>query len=137
MVLMVKKILVVLTIMIFTASWSFAADDLFSKIDTNKDDKISRQEYMNAVVESFSKLDKNRDGVLSREEILSIDKIDAEIFIKENDINNDGKIIKKEFEQAAEKRFTALDKNKDGYIDKKTWLSDHFTKSLKFILFRF
>jgi Ca2+-binding EF-hand superfamily protein len=115
-----KKILAVLTIMLFTAAWSFAAEDLFSKIDKNKDGKISKQEYMDAVAGTFDKLDKNHDGILTREEI-KLNNIDVEKFIKEADTNKDGKINKKEFERAAEKSFSSMDKDKNGYIDKKEW----------------
>jgi Ca2+-binding EF-hand superfamily protein len=116
-----KKIFAALMIILFAAVWSFAADDLFSKIDANKDGKISKQEYMDATAATFRKLDKNKDGFLTKDELKVLDKIDAQRFLKEVDINKDGKISQDEFNKAAEKRFKFLDKNNDDFIDRKEW----------------
>ncbi|MCG6537429.1 MAG: EF-hand domain-containing protein, partial [Syntrophales bacterium LBB04] len=96
------------------------ADD-FSRSAAYKDGRISKKEYVDAVIKSFHKLDRNRDGFLTKDELKTIDKIDAEKFVKEEDINEDGKISKEEFIKAARKRFKLLDKNNDGFIDQKEW----------------
>jgi Ca2+-binding EF-hand superfamily protein len=116
-----KKILMVLVMMFLTVSVGFAAEEILPKLDKNKDGKISKQEYLGAVSGTFNKLDKNRDGSVNRDELLHMDKKDLEAFIKEADTNGDGIIIKKEFEQAAAKRFQQLDKNGNGFINKDEW----------------
>jgi len=116
-----KKILAVTMIVLFAVSLVFAAEDVFSKLDKNKDGKISKKEYMEATTAVFERLDKNHDGVITRDELAHMDKKDADQFIKETDINKDGKIIKKEYDRAAAKRFKQLDKNRDGFINKREW----------------
>jgi Ca2+-binding EF-hand superfamily protein len=117
-----KKILSVLTIIFLSVLFAYAADeDTFSKMDKNKDGKVSKQEYMDAMSEKFDKIDKNHDKILTKEEIRSSCKVDAEKLIKEINPNSEEKIIKKMYMQAAEKQFKSIDKNQDGYIDIKEW----------------
>ena len=132
-----KRIIAILSIIVFTALVAFAADDVFSKLDKNKDGKISKQEYMDAVTGTFNVYDKNGDGILRREEIKAIKGIDVEKFLKETDAHRDGKIVKEEFNKAAEKRFNAIDKNKSGYVDKNEWPSDRSEPYSPFTLFTY
>lgn len=118
---MMKKSLTVITVILACASIAFAAENVLQKLDKNHDGKVSKKEYMDAIAVAFDKLDKNRDGVLTKEEIQLNKKIDAEKFMEEVDENRDGKIIKEEFEKAAKRRFTAIDKNMSGDIDKEEW----------------
>ena len=108
-------------IMFFAASVGFAAEEILPKLDKNKDGKISKQEYLGAVSVTFNKLDKNRDGLINRDELGHMDKKDLEAFTKEADTDGNGIISKKEFEQAAVKRFQQLDKNRNGFINKDEW----------------
>jgi Ca2+-binding EF-hand superfamily protein len=117
--LYMKIILQAVVAVLFCYSLAFAGDEDFKKIDTNNDGKISRQEYNAAVIKTFKRYDKNGDGFLTKDELMAIAEIDAEKFMKEVDTNNDGKISQLEFMQAAEKRFKFLDKNGNGYIEKK------------------
>ncbi|MEE9910905.1 MAG: EF-hand domain-containing protein [Deltaproteobacteria bacterium] len=134
---MIKNIFMVITILLFAVSSASAADDAFSKLDKDKDGKISKQEYMDAAAGTFKTYDRNGDGILTREEIKAIKGIDVEKFLKETDANRDGKIVKEEFDKAAEKRFNAIDKNKNRYIDKNEWPSDRSEPYSPFTLFTY
>ncbi|MCX5850069.1 MAG: EF-hand domain-containing protein [Deltaproteobacteria bacterium] len=116
-----KRFLTAILLVFFCTAISLADDSDLKKIDKNNDGKISKKEYIDAVIKTFNKLDKNTDGFLTKEELKTIDKIDAEKFVKEEDINKDGKVSKEEFIKAAEKRFKLLDKNNNGFIDQKEW----------------
>lgn len=116
-----KRILTAILLVLFCTAISSANDSDFKKIDKNNDGKISKKEYIDTVVINFNKIDKNKNGFLTKDELKAIGRIDAEKFLKEEDINKDGKISKEEFIKAAEKRFKLLDKNNDGFIDKKEW----------------
>lgn len=116
-----KIIISAILLILFCTTIGFADDGDFNKIDTNKDGRVSKKEYIDAVIKSFNRLDKNRDGFLTKDELKAIDKNDAKKFIKEEDINKDGKISKEEFTKAAEKRFKFLDKNNDGFIEQGEW----------------
>ena len=132
-----KKLLMALVVILCAVSTVFAAEDLSTKLDKNKDGKVSKKEYSSAVSKTFDKLDKNRDGSITRDELGHMDKKDQETFIKENDADGDGIIIKKEFEQAAEKRFRQLDKNRNGFISKDEWAGGRSEMYSPFALFTF
>ena len=91
-----KKLLMALVVILCAVSTVFAAEDHSAKLDKNRDGKVSKKEYTSAVSKTFDKLDKNRDGSISLDELGHMDKKDQETFIKENDPNGDGIIIKKE-----------------------------------------
>lgn len=114
-----KKVLAVVLMMFFFASLAVAAGDVFSKLDKNKDGWVSKEEFFDQATGSFDRLDKNGDGVLQTEELEQIDKNKREQLIKAADTDNDSVITKEEFEQAARKKFSTMDRNADGYIDKK------------------
>lgn len=44
-------------------------DDLFEKMDLNKDDKLSKDEVKGPLKDDFSKRDKNKDGYLTKDEL--------------------------------------------------------------------
>jgi Ca2+-binding EF-hand superfamily protein len=124
----VKRLLIAVIISLFCYLPGFAAENDFKKIDTNNDGKISKQEYIAAVIKTFNKYDKNKDGFLTKDEIKAIRKIDIQKFLEEVDKNKDGKVSQEEFVKAAENRFKLLDKNKDGFIDQQEW--EEFRQSL-------
>ena len=132
-----KKIIAVLTIILLSVALTFAADDDFSKLDKNKDGKISKQEYLDAMAATFDSLDKNKDGLLTRDELKLIEKIEAKEFLKEADTNKDGKITRQEFMQAVKKRLNRADNNKDGYVDNNEWGAKRSPARTLFILFTF
>lgn len=132
-----KKTLTILVIMVFSVSLVWAAEDVLPKLDKGKDGKVSRKEYIDGMARTFDQYDRNGDGILTREEIRLIDKIDAEKFIQEADADRDGKILKREFEQAAKKRFTSMDKNRSGYIENKEWQPGRSEPYSPFTLFTF
>ena len=47
-----------------------AADDLFSRLDVNKDDKVSREELPDRQKENFGRIDADGTGAISREELV-------------------------------------------------------------------
>jgi Ca2+-binding EF-hand superfamily protein len=116
-----KKFLTAALLVLFCTVISSADDGDLNKIDKNNDGKISKKEYIDTVTNTFNKIDKNMDGSLTGEELKAVGKIHPRKFVKEEDINKDGKVSREEFIKAAEKRFKLLDKNNDGFIDRQEW----------------
>lgn len=48
-----------------------AVDMMFQDMDTNRDGKISKKEWMAAQERQFNNLDRNRDGSITKDEVLS------------------------------------------------------------------
>ena len=44
-------------------------EELFKKMDTNKDEKLSKDEVKGPLKDDFAKIDTNKDGFLSKEEL--------------------------------------------------------------------
>jgi len=105
------------------------ADEMFSKMDTNKDGKISADEHAAAAKARFDKMDKNHDGkIVIADELKAPNKPDrgqataqgemAMDYLKSMDTNGDGAISAEEHATAAKARFDKMDTNKDGFLTK-------------------
>lgn len=116
-----KKAILVMAMIVLGAVLVYAVEDIFMKLDNNKDGKISKQEYLDAVSGKFDKMDVNHDQVLTKEEIQAGGKADAEKIIKAVKPNREGKITKDMFMKAAEKQFKSIDENQSGYIEINEW----------------
>ncbi len=94
--------------------------EYFKHMDTDGDGKVSKEEFMKAAEERFAKFDGNKDGVLEKEDVPT--KVKERLAQKKPQGKHEataGKgITKEEFLKHNADRFDAMDKNKDGFIDK-------------------
>lgn len=96
----------------------------FKILDTNNDGRVSRAEYAAGATLMFNRLDTDDDGILTVAEMEAChqlkntgnsgDKKDE----KAVDTNASGQLTRAENEAAADKMFTQLDTDKDGYLSK-------------------
>lgn len=95
-------------------------DSPFGSMDTDKDGKISRSEYLKGWTnqdlagKNFDALDQDGDGCLT--------EADRQALIKKIDSNKDGKIALKEYldmspnKKEAKDEFKRMDLDRDGYL---------------------
>ena len=95
----------------FEDDWTEAR---FKALDHNNDGRLARSEW-HAQSELFTRVDRNRDNFLSRVEFLGQDDTDREDRFGDLDINNDGRIGRNEWHGSVAV-FDALDGNRDGVL---------------------
>jgi Ca2+-binding EF-hand superfamily protein len=114
-----------------TATGKALADEdvkqLLLHMDTDKNGKISRQEYMQFMQAEFNRLDADKSGELDPKE-LTKSNLRPSGFAGENDVkrlllmmdtDKNGKISQQEYMQFMQKEFDRLDKDKNGELDPK------------------
>lgn len=109
------------------AAFADHADEMFKKMDTNHDNRISREEHASATQQEFAKLDANNDVSLSAAELEAVDK-DGKSSGNEMvlfDRNADGKVTQAEFEARAEIMFIKMDTDNDLFISKEECEAGH------------
>lgn len=97
---------------------------LIQQADTDKDGKVTEEEFKkalpNAPASQFKELDRNGDGTLGKGDLPP--QRDPQGGFLRADADKDGRVSAAEFKEAfpksPEDRFTKLDKNKDGFLDK-------------------
>lgn len=120
------------------------AERMLRYFDTNKDGKVTREEYQAGVKKMFAEMDLNNDGRLSDDDLPPLMRGRNALgsgggggraagpggmmgsfaggplmrLLREADANNDGVVTLEEANSAADKRFAVFDRNKDGAIDK-------------------
>lgn len=93
-------------------------DDHFSRFDEDGDGKVSVSELDARHQEFLAGADKDGDGFITKEEMKALHETHkaehkTRMF---PDANNDGKVSRREFEDAARDHFNELDQNGDGLI---------------------
>lgn len=92
---------------------------MFDKIDANRDGTISRAEYQAWVDDRFAKLDSNGDGIVDADEVASspttAERVQkrADGFVRRYDTSGDGKVTKADFEAKEMQRFDRLSDGAD------------------------
>lgn len=89
------------------------ANPVFAGMDTNNDNKVSRNEYVAIAKVRFKRFDKNKDNVVVAKEMP--EGSSPETF-RSMDKNKNGKLTLEEMVAAYEVQFPKLDKNKDGFL---------------------
>ena len=87
-----------------------------SMMDTNKDGKVSKEEFMKAHEAMFDQMDANKDGFIDKDEMGKM--MEGKCGMSMMDTNKDGKVSKEEFTKHHDAMFDQMDANKDGSIDK-------------------
>ena len=95
------------------------SERILNRVDTDKDGKISKAEFDAAGQQMFAKLDENKDGKIEGNEMPQRHwaKFGDKMFDR-MDTNKDGNVTKAEFQAAGDKMFQRMDKNGDGIIEK-------------------
>jgi hypothetical protein len=107
-----KKEITSAVLVLITASGALAALKQASatKMDTDKDGKVSLAEYVASSAEKFVQKDKNKDGVLTPDE-------HTHKSFKKADQDKNGQLTRAEYNSIYEQQFKrAHDKNGDGFI---------------------
>lgn len=94
-------------------------EDRFVDLDTNRDNRISRDEW-HGTRASFDLLDDNRDGMLTRVEVFGTEA-PPDLFTSV-DVNHNGTIARDEWHWSAGS-FARLDKNRDGRLSREEFAS--------------
>ena len=94
---------------------------MFQMMDTNKDGKVTREEFLDRAGPFFARFDVNKDGTVTKEEIVQVmtKRMEerAARMTAPFDANGDGTVTKEEFDAFRAKRFALLDRNDDGEVD--------------------
>ncbi len=106
---------------------------LMRAFDTDRDGKVTKDEFMTTVRSRFAQLDLNNDGRITDEDLpprlrgRDVLASDSHMgrgpgrrilgLLRDADVNKDGVVTLDEAMAAADKRFAGLDRNKDGVID--------------------
>lgn len=111
------------------------ADATFAAMDTNKDGKISAEEYAAAAKARFDKMDRNKAGkIVIADQMKTPTKArghataQAEAamdMLRAMDANGDGIVTAEEYVAAARAQFEKMDTNKDGFVSKAEWDAAH------------
>jgi len=106
-------------------------DDRFTEMDTNRDGRLSRNEWTHGR-DSFERLDSNNDQYLSRSELLNRDwndrnDRDEDLYPRDDrrfrdlDRNRDSRLSSSEWTGSRD-FFDRLDRNNDGWLSLNEWL---------------
>lgn len=125
-----KKVIVLIVALLFSANsyagflayiakpWvEMMAKNLLVTVDINKDNKMSRDEYMAYVDLEFLRVDINKNQQLSISEVYRLKEPRKKEYFSTVDKNNDHLLSKQEYQEYALQRFARLDKNQDGIAD--------------------
>lgn len=117
-----KKILMALCMILMVSFGADAEDDAFSRADADRNGRIDRQEFDQAVEKKFRSYDLNNDSVLDLSEIRDVQQrhggADVTGEFEAMDADRNGRVDLKEFKDAASKRFREYDRNADGCLDR-------------------
>lgn len=99
------------------------------KFDTNGDNKITKQEFDDSMLQRFKKMDVDNNSVITKEEFKNNSRAMHKGYKKNKmDTDNNGLVSKKAFLEAkhkwAERKFSKLDKNNDGFLSGKERTSE-------------
>ena len=96
---------------------------MFERADANNDGKLTLEEMLLQSSTRFDKSDANGDGEISVEEMTAAiqrerDERRARRRMKRLDFNGDGKVTKDEITTRAKKRFSMMDRDDNGVVEK-------------------
>ena len=106
---------------------------LMRAFDTDRDGKVTKEEFMASVRARFAQLDLNNDGRITDDDLPPVMRGRNILagegsgrgpgrrilrLLRDADTNKDGVVTLDETLAAADKRFARLDRNKDGIVDK-------------------
>jgi len=94
--------------------------DWFQRLDTNRDNRISRQELQASVNRRFGLLDANRDGRVSRQEFQARKIVPGQTgpSFDQMDVDRNGTLSGPEFAAPVLWRFARLDSDGDGFLSR-------------------
>ena len=99
------------------------AQKRLEKLDTNHDGVVTEDEYLAAATAMYRQFDAQGNGKVTAGEIAASPRAQERVahaterMVKHLDTNADGVVSQAEYLAAAQKRFSRMDKNGDGFID--------------------